>query len=376
VIKKQNDTLLRQNKSEMNKKNQTLLVLGAGFTKAFCPDAPLLKDEFEHYKKLYDQYKTLPQIRRIFDTELEFSRFENRRNTPQRINLERLMSRLSGMPFDSEGDKQNIQAMSIDLKKVFVTRLREYFKITDVHIEKLNDFAYYLIKNNISIITLNNDCLLEQYLNQDFSPEISKWSLDNGYGFPMRSAEEIIEPQQRLFSSSTLLLKLHGSINWVVEIGTSPPYKFSDIHYLGFKNSFSSPYRDYFNLDDPLIVPPVMTKSDLAHQPILKFIWQKAFKLIQNADQIIFVGYSFPVTDMAATQLFMEGVKHNSPQHPKLSVIDLKETKEDKSELKKRFRKLFPILKDKKNAFHFDGAENWLDQFIKNDEATNIDWNW
>ncbi len=73
----------------------TVYVLGAGFTKAFLPDAPLLKD---HYgtAQLAETFERFSYSSRPID-------LERNRLGDGRIDIERLLSRLDGkMPYDFE----------------------------------------------------------------------------------------------------------------------------------------------------------------------------------------------------------------------------------------------------------------------------------
>ena len=72
--------------------NKTVFVLGAGFTKAFLPDAPLLVDNY-NLRSLLPKYKHFDLARRIIGLELEESRIG-------KVNIERLLTRLDGLPYD------------------------------------------------------------------------------------------------------------------------------------------------------------------------------------------------------------------------------------------------------------------------------------
>jgi hypothetical protein len=76
------------------------------------------------------------------------------------------------------------------------------------------------------------------------------------------------------------------------------------------------PYLD----PEPFIVPPVLTKSDLVEHPVLRVIWSRAFELLKAADKVTFVGYSLPVTDIAAGTLFRESLARLKPTDVK--VVD------------------------------------------------------
>jgi hypothetical protein len=56
------------------------------------------------------------------------------------------------------------------------------------------------------------------------------------------------------------------------------------------------------------MVPPVLMKTALVRQPILRLVWSAAFESLRTADEVIFIGYSLPVTDLAARYLFAEAL--------------------------------------------------------------------
>jgi len=96
------------------------------------------------------------------------------------------------------------------------------------------------------------------------------------------------------------------------------------------------------------MIPPVLTKSDLVTQPVLRVIWNLALVTLKEARRVTFVGYSLPVTDIAAMTLFSESLGHLSPADVK--VVD-HACGEDVEKATQRvldsYKKLFPeITKD------------------------------
>src|SRR5712691_11276920 len=95
---------------------QTVFVLGAGFTKAFLPHAPLLEDD---YAVDLEKFKHFPLARRILELEIE-------RNSSGSINIERLMTRLDSlMPYDPEGADQELGLLLSEVNNAFVTRIMQ-----------------------------------------------------------------------------------------------------------------------------------------------------------------------------------------------------------------------------------------------------------
>ena len=92
--------------------DRAVYVLGAGFTKAFLPDAPLRVDDFDG--------NGLEQKFATFRVALELIQLERRRNECGKIDIERLMSRLDGgMPFDSEIDDSQVRLLLAEVKRRF-----------------------------------------------------------------------------------------------------------------------------------------------------------------------------------------------------------------------------------------------------------------
>ena len=58
-----------------------------------------------------------------------------------------------------------------------------------------------------------------------------------------------------------------------------------------------------------MIVPPVLSKSGLVEQPVLRLVWSRAFTELATAHEVTFIGYSFPTTDIAVRTLFSEAME-------------------------------------------------------------------
>jgi len=162
-------------------------------------------------------------------------------------------------------------------------------------------------------------------------------------------------------TTSMLLLKLHGSINWYPRKGERPPYNLNAIHH----------DEEWFNSDpdevpaaqemiarhfepDPFIVPPVLDKTALSNEPILQVVWSLAKEALSKASQVYFVGYSMPLTDLAASFLFSEALEGSSHI---IRIINQATKEKDKERIRSSYRRVFPKLKD--DQFEFCGALQW-----------------
>ena len=172
---------------------------------------------------------------------------------------------------------------------------------------------------------------------------------------------------------SMLLLKLHGSVNWRVKLGYSQPYSIDAIvHYESWsplgdaKHSRFRPeppaetIEDYYE-PEPFIVPPVLAKAALVEQPILRILWSRAYQKLSEAEQVVFIGYSLPVTDIAASFLFGEALQHLTSCQ--IKVVNLSQHEEAKQALQDAYRKILPGLTD--NQFEFRDAREWARDVIR-----------
>ena len=114
--------------------------------------------------------------------------------------------------------------------------------------------------------------------------------------------------------NSMLLLKMHGSLNWRIQKCHKNPYIMNSIlhHEKWIKyNYILGDTVDIKAIDihmepDPFIVPPLLTKELFKRQPILRSVWLLAYEKLKRAKNIIFIGYSFPKTDIISEFLFNE----------------------------------------------------------------------
>jgi hypothetical protein len=302
----------------MSSSPKEVYVLGAGFTKAFADKAPLLLGDYD-----------TDEVKKFDDFLIPHSILEQERTRRDdgKMDLERLMTRLAGgMPYDwKTGATDLLKGLLSALKRSLLEKLNIAKADPRVRWDELKRFAQHCHKNHIHCITFNYDDFLDKALWETHDPNLSHepsldWHPNWGYGFFCDSSVAAIgaskEAHQRPIMSM-YLLKLHGSVNWRVKHGhptpyatdaithfedwwTVPEYRGDLVKHQQFLPKLVSPYLD----PEPFIVPPVLTKSDLVEQPVLRVIWSRAFDLLEAADKVTCVGYSLPVTDIAAGTLF------------------------------------------------------------------------
>ncbi len=342
----------------------TVFVLGAGFTKSFLPNAPLLEDDYGAREILEElQGREFQYAKVILQQELQTCGGIN-------INIERLMTRLDGrMPYDlgHRAAKQLDLLFSLVMQR-FVRRIEAALVGLEDQPNELRSFARHCIANQINCITFNYDYLLDKALWGYPPVNYPNWSPDRGYGFPCRISEASVRDVPGPGEASLmLLLKLHGSINWRVPLGYTKPYPLEVVRH--HENWFRHYNQSKLDLDviepvleqDPVIIPPVLSKTALVEQPILSFLWSRAFDVLTAARHVVFIGYSLPVTDISAGYLFREGLRHLD-QRQQITVVDYAKNDEQRLDrlqaLRPAYRKVFPEIGD--GQFNLAGGRSWV----------------
>ena len=322
----------------MDSQEPQVFVLGAGFTKAFLPTAPLMTDDYSGLE-LAEKFKNFPHASSILD-------WERNRDPNRDINIERLMTRLDGrMPYDfDQGADEELGMLLTEVKRNFISRL-EVAREGEVHSSELAAFAGYCVNNSITCITFNYDDVLDEALwtvvPSDYETNLPHWHPDGGYGFFCRpSAFNVRDLSRMMGETSMLLLKLHSSINWRPIRGYPEPYAVDAIthHESWLLNVMdrTGVTEEVVNLHlepEPFIVPPVLLKSALVEQPILRLVWHRAYQALVKARQVTFVGYSFPPTDITVNILFDEAVQ--IPGGPyRVNVVNFASTEAEKQRIR------------------------------------------
>ena len=337
-------------------------VLGAGFTRALVPQAPLLVDD-HGILQLKSNFDAFPHAKTILDDTLaEFS--------DNRVDLERLMTRLSGMPYDTVDARREFALVESALRKTLVKRLTEAAMNKDVEKVKLNKFARMVREQKASIVTFNYDDVLDRalYLDAQYGiqpPAQHAWHPDGGYGFYCRpSTVCVTDAPTQMDDTNSLVLKLHGSINWRSRLGEGASLGPAAIlHHEDWtvkKIQFHQP--DYNRIEshlepDPFIVPPVLVKAELATHPVLSVVWALAFERLKAAKTVVFIGYSLPETDLAARTLFRESLQRR--QGLNVQIVNYAQCDKDKEKIRRTYLNLFRHLTDAN--FYFGGATAWID---------------
>ncbi len=288
-------------------------------------------------KSLNNYYPTLAELSNYF-LENGFI-YENEKI--YKDNLEQLLTYLiTPLPFKTREDILRDEASYLEkinkISKFFIELLKT--KEIDKNNKYILNLSQYINDNKCTCITLNYDLLLEEILflthkidSYDVFYKIPIKQIDerkntksNNYGFNFYQGDFNIN------NNFVEIIKLHGSINWYCD------QAYSNSQIYSFMEKVDR-YKDELFVDlKPLIIPPILDKTNNYNHILLRSLWKKAFKAIQKAKNIYIYGFSFPITDLSVVYLFKSALQNK--QDYKIYVINTKSHIDDK---KKRYKEIF-----------------------------------
>ncbi len=342
------------------KKENHVLVLGAGFSKAVA-SAPLTNEMFKIFAELYEvekiysirkfTYDNLMSLVEILDSNLSdkygkehsiriYNEFTVKNNfedllTFIDLNLQKVN------PNDKENSLELIGAFPIggigeNLLEESKWAIKTYLYLSlcelDININLepyLRNFFKNHTNSNLTIITFNYDFLLEQYLYS-----LGYWFPDDGYFQKIKHGDKVLNNHV----SKVKIIKLHGSINWdsYNQFDDSLKLEWRNLNDLSiplFKeynkefNGRNAKFKKYEGKIDYILVTPTAIKK-FETSLILK-LWKKAVRIIKNANKITVVGYSLPIQDTATTVLF-SSVDANNLNKVEIINPDISKDEEDR----------------------------------------------
>lgn len=156
------------------------------------------------------------------------------------------------------------------------------------------DFARRCLRKDVTIITFNWDHIAEWLLFTEFGGLDYCLDLDN-----VKKADRAVGN----ISKGVKLLKLHGSVNWLVCENPNHPihiYNSWQAHkvrldYCREKKCRGQLYK--------MVIPPVWHKRGYAQR--IRELWEKAADELCVADRIVIIGYSLPIFDISARYLLL-----------------------------------------------------------------------
>ena len=181
----------------------------------------------------------------------------------------------------------------------------------------------------LAFITFNQDLVIEKAIQHTKSMakyRVLPWSISHAYNMTFQSIVGVASgphPFDDAADTSTEVLKMHGSLNWVYRVRSGSDPKNSIRGHRGnpicvndqtiwprltMPSRGSSRSRTSQLL--PLLVPPVFEKN-ARYGDALQLVWDRASEVLSEADDLIIFGYSFPDADFAAKATLRQSLKQN-----------------------------------------------------------------
>lgn len=191
-----------------------------------------------------------------------------------------------------------------------------------------------------TVISFNYELLMDYSLHS-LNSEEARWYIQDGYGIECEylsgkesltslDHEENATSPPWAGASDIKLLKLHGSLNWLYcpECGKLYAYEHSDakghsvvIH--GMANMINCSTKHCCHKLSRVIIPPTLMKN-YQSIPFIPKLWHEARRVLQEASEIIVIGYSFPTTDFRSNWMFRKAMVANKRLR-KVTIVDTAE---------------------------------------------------
>ncbi len=270
----------------------------------------------------------------------------------------------------------NMISESDDFKKEYVIQLVKHI------------ISRSKTKNNeepsISIISTNWDILLDKKLFQESRESMeannpkTQFVINYGttYG-PLSNYEEYLEyiPDfDAPFSkeaNSICLLKVHGSLNWLIcpncnRLYVDPDWKVAlnwgidalNCRVCSLKQLNPNSANERVALEPFILLPTFLKDINHAH---MKQIWNSAARELEKAKKLVFIGYSLPLADYEIRQLLMRFV----PDNCKIEVVLWSKNGRAPSKTGQKFNdtetyRYQTFFGKRKIKFHYKGADTYI----------------
>ena len=403
-------------------KRMNVFVLGAGASRGYQGSKtnqkmPLANDFFRTYNSLKISESEYVLVGDIINYLIENKKMKLEEFADYNANIEDIHSEINEKLIESlqkspKHGLTDIQLWKANAQLVFLFN-SVINEVQNGETSKIHSNFIKSINNEDSIITFNWDTLLDRALKEEYTD----WTTDGGYFVRPKAVyrDQWVFSENKIITTKKcpLLLKLHGSTNWLTSHITQENGKITlsqternDAFYVyescvnpyaTFKGRFMPGYEDFSygyyppnipekmkipegyslfklnidsdpriinNLDSddsglvsmPLIIPPIKHKDYDLFDGIFNMLWDKATEEIVKAQKIFIIGYSFPVTDTKSINMFKKAFTKRQDM-PKVIIIN-----PNPNEVKDRFIYEFGINESHMRVYadYFDEKFNIL----------------
>ncbi len=350
-----------------------VFVLGAGFSRP--GGIPVLNEFFDEVKKHINEVNS-DKERKRFEYTLKLENYIIQNKIKERPDME------SAFVFIDDLQKEKIQKLPgfeitvEELRRHFLYTIFRTFSLCWIHdsppygrgnkykdkgkefvIKHLyKNYIFSLLRTNATVITFNYDLIIDNLLMMnDIVPKYSNNRVE------YLNKKDIEDKGHNLeFSNNFKLLKLHGSLNWFICNKCKRIYIKIDV-----EDNYSTNGDDYTATSgdickcgqrmDFIIIPPAGGKSKPEKPEFLNNAWTIAEEELKTANEITFIGYSFPHTDENIRESFQKLINENSLLK-RVRVIN----KEINDELVSKYECVFGEINKRKIEYYQTSFEDWM----------------
>lgn len=330
----------------LSQQYKRIFILGSGFSKSVSSTMPTLKELTLDLKNINDKahfYELTEFIRETLSLSNNFDEVTTIENISSVI--------LSKGLFYNNEEKIYYDILRHQLMRWIFERIEAHTPEVDPSKkEQLNQFfsrhAYNAETGNSDdpslFITFNYDLLLERLL---MGLQNNHWMFDyiiklNDY---RNRSHHIPEPHKQVFE----YLKLHGSLNWF----TAPGADRNDLSNV-YLIEDQDPTKKLIHLKDiPVYIPMAFAKSEFFIGSLYNVLWNIARRCLEEAEEINFIGYGFPATDMDNLFFFLRY---------KSNIKDIVICEPIRSHKITRLKKLFP----QSNVINSDAFDYIINNYL------------
>lgn len=335
-------------------KFRRIFVFGAGFSNSFCNKMPTLTDLT---KSLFNK-ENIGEISTNDYTEL-FNFVDKFKQIDESIcTIEKLTTTIfSRRIYDSPIEKEFYARLRYQIKR-YIYKSIDKWEVDKENEQILRDFLIrcrvclglkkYIKKTNL-IITFNYDLLIEKFIHKMVDEnQGSKRILGHPeYIINLSKHDRIHRSMPKPHTDPIHIIKLHGSFNWFQVKGS----KNIDISSIYIVNPWDESRIIYDN-DNSIFIPMAHGKELFLYGSLYNFLWARAFQYIHDAEEIYFIGYGFPETDINNLLYFSDSIIKRKIK--KIVIFDNSDNQNELERLKKLFGDRKVINKDAKKFIQED----------------------
>lgn len=308
-----------------------VFILGAGLSKSFCPGMPSINDLTDELFNEKTQPKTeYPELCEYIRSYYKYSNQSKEIRNIENISTAILSKRI----FKDDSEKHKYDILRYQILKIIFDKITAH-SISSIEDKNLIQRFAKLCndKSHNSLISFNYDLLIERtgtWVTYGVTNNYPTAVFQDSLGYP------------------TEYIKLHGSFNWYRAKDSFT----QDMHHIYRVDEDDAEYSIHKD-DVPVFIPMAHTKDSFLNGSLFSTLWAKAAHALKMADEIYFLGYGFPETDLNNLFFFLD-YKEKINQ----IVIYDDESSDNFKRLQSIFGKTLVIKKDAK-LFIEENIEAW-----------------